>query len=108
MSPKMLICQVHKRPDSSLPAGLISAIIGRIEVGNLLTVHDGFHNRRGNGAWHAGKRVYVYHAVISFVHIFHNPGNAQTRLCAQLKGIEITLYKGFFQVTHPMLPSQVK
>ena len=42
---EMLIRLVHEGSDGSFSAGLISTIVGSIQEGNLLAVHDGFHDR---------------------------------------------------------------
>ena len=103
---EILLCLVHESPDGGFPAWLNAGIIGRIQVGGTQFAHQGLYHCRGGCARHAGEGVHIHHAVVSRANARKDRGNAETGLRCHIKGEEVIIFKGLFEMRNHVITDE--
>ena len=100
---EMLGDLVHKGSYGGFPARLKASVIGRIQIGDSLPVHDGFYDGRGGHARHAGKGINIDNTIVAFFNKLQDGGDAQTGFRCNIKCKNIFFLEQLFQMAHLMI-----
>jgi hypothetical protein len=103
MALEMLASLVHKGSYGGFPARLKASVIGRIQIGDSPTVHDGLYDGCGGHAGHAGKGINIDNAIVALFNKLQDGGDAQTGFRCNIKRKDIFFLEKLFQMTHLMI-----